>query len=241
MKKIILCCLLTSVMCIPTLLAQNDLSDLFGTFMEATGGSTGLSDGTIVEGLVEALKVGSNNAITSVSLTDGYLGNDLIKIQLPENIQQIESIIRLTGYGDNLDAFVVSMNRAAEKAAPEAKALFMDAIKGMTFTDARRILKGRDNEATLYFREKTEAKLFTVFEPVVDSTLAEVGVTREYQELEKILTTLPIKELNEFKLNEYVTGKALDGLFEVVAQEEKKIRENPEARVSDILKKVFGS
>ncbi|HPQ42376.1 MAG TPA: DUF4197 family protein, partial [bacterium] len=172
--------------------------------------------------------------------TSHDFGNDLIRIPLPENIRNIESIVRMAGYGDDLDAFVVSMNRAAERAAPEARTLFIDAIRDISFRDARKILDGRENEATLYFRGKMEARLTEVFQPIIQESLNSVGVTKKYKDLESIITTLPIKGSGDFNLERYVTGKALDGLFTMVAREEKKIRENPEARVSDILKKVFG-
>lgn len=214
--------------------------DILGAILDTARGGSGLNNDTIIKGLTEALTVGTGNAVSTVSLKDGYLGNESIRIPLPENIRNIESIVRMTGYGDDLDAFVVSMNRAAESAAPQAKALFINAIRNMTFSDARRILEGRENEATLYFRDKTEDKLMDVFQPLVRSSLNEVGVTKQYQELESVVRTLPVKNAGDFSLEQYVTQKALDGLFTMIAREEKKIRENPEARVSDILKTVFG-
>ncbi|MBN1296817.1 DUF4197 domain-containing protein [bacterium] len=199
-----------------------------------------LSDAVIGDGLMEALRVGIGNTVTSVSMEDGYLGNELIRIPMPDSIQKVETLIRAAGYGETLDNFVQSMNRAAEKAAPEAKVMFLDAIGQITLPDARNILQGRDNEATLYFRGKTEDKLATLFQPIIQKSLADVGVTRYYQDLEKTIQTLPVQGLGDVNLEQYVTNKALDGLFTVLAQEEKKIRENPEAQVSDLLKNVFG-
>jgi hypothetical protein len=145
------------------------------------------------------------------------------------------------GYGPKVDEFELSMNRAAEKAAPKAKALFFDAIKQMTFSDARKILQGQDNEATLYFKDKTSNRLHEIFKPIVRRVMSEVGVTRTYQELDAKVRSIPFTDRLSFDLDNYVTNKALDGLFLMVAEEERKIREDPTARVTDLLKEVFGS
>lgn len=221
---------------------DDDMTNLLGDILNsATGLDGGLKAGTIAEGLMEALRIGTDNAVAKVSKADGYLNNRLIKILLPEDIQKAESLIRAAGYGDKLDEFVTSMNKAAEKAAPQAKTLFMDAIRSMTFDDARRILEGSDNEATLFFKDKTYDKLYEVFEPVISESMASAGVTRKYKDIETLVNMLPIAGFSDFKLDRYVTEQALDGLFKMVAEEEHKIRANPEARVTDLLKKVFGS
>lgn len=223
-------------------LGQNNLGDIVNI---VTGGGTdgrqaGLGNDTIVKGLLEALEVGTGNAVAYTSKMDGFLSNEAIKILLPEDIQKAESLIRMAGGGKALDEFVVSMNRAAEMAAPEARALFTEAIRGMTFSDAKKILKGRDNEATLYFKESMSDRLFEKFEPLVKDTMEKTEVTRQYKSIEKIVSSLPVGGLSGFNLDKYVTQKALDGLFHVVAEEERKIRQDPSARVSDILKTVFG-
>ena len=138
-----------------------------------------------------------------------------------------------------MDAFEESMNRAAEKAAPEAQELFVDTIKTMSISDAQEILQGPDDAATQYFREKTGPELAKRFEPIVEGSMAEVGVTRYYQDIQAQLKNVPFADLSGFDLNQYVTDKALDGLFLMVAEEEKKIRENPAARVTDLLQSVF--
>jgi hypothetical protein len=135
------------------------------------------------QGLKEALEIGTGNAVKSVSQTNGYYGNQKIRIPLPGSIQKAEMLLRAAGYSSQVDAFLLSMNRAAEKAAPQAKAFFVDAIRQMTFQDARKIITGRDNEATLYFKEKTSNRLFEAFKPIIHSTMSEVGVTRRYQDL----------------------------------------------------------
>jgi hypothetical protein len=139
-----------------------------------------------------------------------------------------------------VDAFELSMNRAAEKAVPGAKTIFWDAIKEMNFTDARNILEGRENEATLYFKEKTYEPLYKMFKPTVNETMGQVGVTRQYQVLEKKVKTIPFTEGLTVDLDDYVTKGALDGLFLMLAEEEKKIRKDPMARVTPLLKEVFG-
>lgn len=139
----------------------------------------------MIDGLKEALQIGTGNAVETVSQMGGYHENPEIKIPLPDAIQRVEKLVRAAGYGAQVDAFEMSMNRAAEKAAPEAKSIFWDAIKQMNFSDARKILEGQDNEATLYFKEKTYGRLSEVFEPIVHNAMSQVGVTRKYQELDE--------------------------------------------------------
>jgi len=216
----------------------------FGDFMKSVekvlGGGGELSEDKIVQGLKEALEIGTKNAVGNVSQTDGYYGNPIIRILLPESVQKVEGLLRTVGYGSQLDAFELSMNRAAEKAAPEAKEMFWETIRGMSFDDARKILKGKENEATLYFREKTWDRLSETFKPIVHETMGTVGVTRQYQELESKVNSLPFGGKLGLDLDKYVSDGALEGLFSMLAEEEKKIRQNPTARVTDLLKEVFG-
>lgn len=201
----------------------------------------GLSESDIIKGLREALKIGTGNAVTYVSKTNGFYKNADIKIPLPESVQKVEKALRVAGYGQQVDAFALSMNRAAEKAAPQAKSIFWNAIKDMRFADAKKILNGRDNEATLYFKEKTSDKLSNIFRPSVHNAMSAVGVTRSYQTLENKVKSIPFaNNIISFDLDQYVTQKTLDGLFYLLAQEERKIRVDPAARVTEILKKVFG-
>jgi hypothetical protein len=199
------------------------------------------SEGRIVEGLKEALQVGAKNAVESVSRVDGYYKNPRIRIPLPGAVQKAEQVLRGVGYGAQVDAFLLSMNRAAEKAAPQAKALFWDAVKQMSFEDARKILQGRENEATLYFKDRTWQKLDQAFKPIVHGTMSDVGVTRSYQELETKVKTIPFADRLNVDLDEYVTGKALEGLFIMLGEEERKIRQEPAARATSLLKEVFGA
>lgn len=204
-------------------------------------GGQELSESKIIEGLKEALELSTSNAVNAVSRLDGYYRNPDIRILLPEGVQKVEKVLRAVGYGGQLDAFELSMNRAAEQAASEAKPLFLDAIRQMTFSDARKILQGRDDEATVYFKEKTYDRLRQVSGPVVHTAMSKVGVTRRYQELEAKVHSMPFVDRWSLDLDEYVTDKALDGLFLKLAEEERKIRRDPAARVTDLLKEVFGS
>jgi hypothetical protein len=210
--------------------------------MKTLGGEKGLTNDEIVKGLKEALEIGTSTAVKTVSKTDGYFKNPLIKIPLPENIQKVEKLLRATGFGNKVDEFELSMNRAAERAAPEAKNIFWDAIKQMTFTDAREILDGQDDAATRYFKDKTLDRLQEIFKPITRQAMSEVGTTSYYQSLDAKIKTIPFAaDQMSFDLDQYVTDKGLDGLFLMLAKEEKKIRQDPEAQVTDLLKKVFGS
>ena len=199
-----------------------------------------LSEVKIGSGLKEALKIGTENAVQSTGKTDGYFLNEAIKILMPEKLQKVEKGLRLVGYGPQVDEFVLSMNRAAERAAPAAKQIFWDAIGEMTIGDAQKILSGHETAATDYFKGKTTDKLTTAFKPVVDKAMNEVGVTRQYKDLVGRYQAIPFVKSESFDIDQYVVTKALDGLFYTVGEEEKKIRKDPAARVTDLLKEVFG-
>ena len=215
--------------------------DLLKDAKQAAGMGGGLSERKISNGLKEALKIGTKNAVNIVSRANGYYKNPQVKIPLPKAVRKVEKILRTVGYGAEVDAFELSMNRAAEKAAPRAKSLFWDALKKMTFADARKILKGRDNEATLYFKDKTSDKLRRIFKPIIHKAMSTVGVTRKYQDLDAKVRGTALGKGLSFDLDEYVTDGALKGLFYMLAVEEKKIRKDPAARVTKLLKDVFGS
>jgi len=204
------------------------------------GQGSGLSDAKIGSGLKEALHIGTENAVNFTGKTDGYFMNQAIKILMPEKLRTFEKGLRTVGYGPQVDEFVLSMNRAAEKAAPLAKQIFWDAIGQMTFDDVRKILSGNDTAATDYFKGKTTNPLTNAFKPIVSNAMNEVGVTRQYKELVGRYETIPFVKKESFDLDQYVVTKALDGLFLMVGEEEKKIRKNPAARTTDLLKEVFG-
>jgi hypothetical protein len=233
-----------AVMTFVSLSYAGPLDDLMkGVKLPAGGGIGGgaKDDNTIASGLKEALSIGTGNAVTSTSKIDGYFKNQIIKILLPDKIQDAANILGKLGYQKQVDNFVLSMNRAAEKAAPMAKVYFVDAIKAMTFEDAKKILSGSNTAATEYFKSKTFSKLYDAFKPTVSKSMNEVGVTRSYKEMNgKYTSAVPFGKMESLDLDQYVTNKSLDGLFYVVAEEEKKIRTDPAAQVTDLLKKVFG-
>jgi len=204
------------------------------------GKNKGLSNETVVSGLKEALPIGSGNAVSLNGKVDGYFKNAAIKILMPEKLKSLEKGLRLAGQSRQVDEFVLSMNRAAEKAAPFAKDIFWGAIKRMTFSDATRILKGGDTAATDYFRGATTEELTTAFQPIVTQSMESIGVTRQYKVLASRYNALPFVKSQAFDLDRYVVDKSLEGLFYVLAQEEHKIRTDPAARVTDLLKVVFG-
>ncbi len=195
--------------------------------------------GIVAAGLKEALSTGTVNAVTSVSKIDGYLGNSVIRIPLPENAEKAAKVLSSFGMQKQVDEFIMSMNRAAEKAAPQAKALFINAIREMTFQDAMNILNGNDTAATDYLHSKTSEQLYTAFLPIVKSAMNDVGVTRSYKRMmDKAVATRLVRR-EDVDLDNHVTNKALAGLFHMVGQEERKIRKDPAARVTDLLRKVF--
>lgn len=204
------------------------------------GGQKGLSDAKIGEGLKEALKVGTEKTVSFTGKTDGFFLNQAIKILMPEKLRTLEKGLRTVGYGPQVDEFVLSMNRAAERAAPFAKQIFWDAIGEMTFEDVRKIYSGNETAATEYFKGKTSDKLTVIFKPIVDRAMNEVGVTRQYKELVGRYEAIPFVKKETFDIDQYVVTKALGGLFHVLGEEEKKIRTNPAARTTDLLKEVFG-
>jgi hypothetical protein len=221
--------------------SQLSLDGILKGTQQMLGEPGSLSEDRIVAGLKEALTVGTGNAVDLVSASRGYYSNPEIRIPLPAPVKKVETLLRTVGFGNTVDGFEYSMNRAAEAAAPVARDLFVDAVKAITFTDARQILQGRDNEATLYFERKTRDRLHEMFEPIVSKTMSNVGTTRKFQELDEKVRTSPFADAFSFDLDNYVTREALDGLFYMLAREERKIRENPAARVTDLLRDVFGS
>lgn len=203
--------------------------------------SKGPNDETVAKGLKEALTVGTGNAVTRTGVVDGFFKNEAIRILMPEKLHTMDKGLRAVGMGPKLDEFVLSMNRAAERAAPAAKAIFKSAIGEMKFSDVRKILDGGDTAATEYFRTKTTARLTESFRPVVSQALGEAGATKQYKGLAAKASSIPFLRSPALDLDGYVTGKALYGLFLVLGEEERKIRKDPAARVTQLLKDVFGA
>ncbi len=203
------------------------------------GGSGELDASTIAAGLKEALSVGARNSVTTVSKVDGYFSNQLIRIAAPEKIEKMERIMRKAGRGKYVDQFILTMNRAAEKAAPQALDFFVAAVKEMTIPDAVAILRGNDTAATAYLKSKTFDRIYGAFKPLVTAAMNDVGVTRSFKEMMDKARTIPLLKNEVVDLDHYVATKALDGLFTMVGQEEQQIRKDPAARVTELLKTVF--
>lgn len=207
----------------------------------AAGSSVGAPDEkTNASGIKEALAVGTESAVKNLSQVNGYFGNQAVKIPMPPSIQKVADMARMAGYQKQVDEFVLSMNQAAEAAAPLAARYFSDAIRDMTLDDARGILSGGNTAATDFFRSKTHDKLYAAFKPTVSQKVGEVGATRAYKDMVGRYESVPMMSKQSLDLDDYVTNKSLDGLFLMVAEEEKKIRTNPTARTTDLLKSVFG-
>ncbi len=212
-----------------------------GTTALSTSEGSDLSSDTIANGLKEALEVGTRKAVENVSKEGGYLNNPEIRIPFPPRVQQAAGLMRQLGLNKMADDFEQSINRAAEKAAPQATSIMIDAIRSMSIDDARNILNGESDAATRFFEDRTRGKLAGLFKPIIDTSLNEVGATRYYNQLDDKLSSVPVvgQEL-DMDLQDYVTDQALNGLFIMLAQEEQKIRDNPAARTSEILQQVFG-
>ncbi|MBU0469285.1 MAG: DUF4197 domain-containing protein [Candidatus Omnitrophica bacterium] len=201
---------------------------------------TTLNETEISEGFKEALKIGIENAVKSASKPGGYLDNEAIKITMPQSLQFLDKSLRKIGFGDKIDDFVLSMNSAAELASASAQNIFTSAILDMSFDDAKMLLQGQDTAVTDYFKDKTYSKLADAFRPTVDTALEKYDVTNKYNELISKYQSIPfVSKVSMLSPDEYVINKTLDGLFYVLGQEEAKIRQDPAARVTDILEKVF--
>ena len=198
-----------------------------------------LSTNDVIAGLKEALVKGAEYSTASASKTDGYLKNLEIKIPFPPEIEKIETTLRNVGLNKPVDDFIMSINRAAELAANEAKPLFVSAITSMTIEDAWGILKGDNHAATTYLRKTTSSQLEVKFEPIIDNALNKVNATKYYEDMSTQYNRIPFVTKVETDLTKYVSQKAIDGLFVLVAKEEEKIRKDPLGRTTELLKRVF--
>jgi hypothetical protein len=200
-----------------------------------------LTDKEAVAGLKEALIRGSGKAVDELGKRDGFLGNAKVKIPLPQTLQRVESVLRTVGMGGQADELITAMNRAAEAAVPEAKTLLVAAVKKMTVEDAKGILSGGDHAATDYFRKTTSDALTQRFLPIVKRATAKVKLADTYNNFAGKAADFGLFEKKDASLDSYVTQKALDGLFLMIAEEEKAIRQDPAGAAKDIVKKVFGA
>ena len=204
--------------------------------------STGLGQFTAQEqtdSLKQALTQGAETAVRNLAKENGYLGNDKVRIPLPENLQKADRTMRRFGLGKYSDELITSMNRAAEAAVPEAKTLLIGAVKNMTVTDAKDILLGNDDAATQYFRRNTETPLGEKFKPIVNKSMQKVSLAQTYDRFAGKGVKLWLVKQQDANLDDYITRKALDGLFLMMAEQEKEIRAHPLQAVGDLAKKVF--
>ncbi len=226
----------------------DDLKKKLGDFQasptatSAIGTPATLSDEEVARALKEALSRGAQQAVAGLGKEGGYLNNLDVKIPLPEDLQKVDKLLRGFGQGNYADQFVATLNHAAEKAAPEAAAIFAEAISQMSLQDAQAILKGPDDAATQYFRKTSEARLRERFQPIIQAATNEAGVTAAYKRLiDKAGPAARLLGTGASDLDGHVETRAVDGLFKMIAAEEKRIRQDPLARGTELLKKVFGS
>ncbi|MEE8233079.1 MAG: DUF4197 domain-containing protein [Gammaproteobacteria bacterium] len=220
-----------------------DLLDYFSDDSEIIqGASSVLTDSEVIDGLKEALSKGTTSAIARLGKEDGFFANRKVKIPMPDSLKTVEDGLRKIGQDRYADEFVLTMNRAAEQAVPEAAEIFGSAIRSMSIQDARGILNGPDDAATKYFRRTSGEKLVNRFLPIVGNATDRVGVTSNYKEMvDKLGFMSRFVDTESLDVDRYVTNKAIDGLFLMLAREEKLIRENPAARTTELLKKVFSN
>jgi hypothetical protein len=195
----------------------------------------------VAQGLKEALTNGVSKGSDLVSQVDGYFKNPEIKIPFPPEVKQVETRLRQIGLGSEVDKFVLTLNRGAEDAAKEAKPIFVEAVRQMTIQDAWAILRGEQDAATQYLKKSTSASLKEKFKPIIQNSLNKVNATKYYGDLVNSYNKIPLVQKVNPDLDEYATDKAIEGLFVMIAKEEKNIRENPVARTTELLKKVFGA
>jgi hypothetical protein len=240
MKKTLSIALIISILTIQSCAAQKiNLGKVLGGIIEQTQ-SGALTNDDVVMGLKEALKVGINKGADSASKMNGYYLNPRIKIPFPPEVQKVENALRKVGLGSEVDKFVVSLNRGAEEAAKEAKPIFINAILSMSFSDAWSILRGDKNAATMFLKRTTSTALIQAFMPSIERALQKTQATKYYSDLATTYNSLPFTQKVNPDLKGYATQKAVDGLFILVEEEEARIRQNPLARTSEILKRVFG-
>lgn len=217
----------------------NEALKSFGVSSETVETATGLSQDEIIAGLKQALEKGASTVVGQLSAVDGFNTDDSIHIPLPESLGMAKTMLDKAGLGAYTNDVELKLNRAAEAAVPEAKALFLDAISQMKFEDAKAILNGADDAATQYFREKMTPGLASAMAPVIDKSLAQVGAVQAYDAMMGQYKTLPFVPDVKSDLTDYVVEEGMNGIFYYLAKEEKAIRENPAKRTTELLQKVF--
>jgi hypothetical protein len=251
MKKITLVVALVTIGCHANAWDLKDLGSVAGKITNGkynssagsanSSGVDALSNTEMSSGLKEALSQGVNKAVNSLSAANGFFGNKEVKIPLPESLQKIEKGMKLVGMGKQSDELILKMNRAAEAAVPEAKALLVDSIKKMSLTDAKAILTGPEDAATQYFKRTTSAQMGEKFLPIVTKATEKVQLAESYNKYAGMGAKFGVVKKEDANIEQYVTNKALDGLYLMIAKEEAAIRKDPLGQASSLLKKVFGA
>ena len=220
--------------------SEKQIKDTLETVSQTIEGqSSGLTTAEVVNGLKQALEVGIQNSATVASKLDGYYKNPQIAIPFPPDAARVATKLRQIGFGKEVDRFVLTLNRGAERAATKSVPIFVSAIRGMSIEDAWGILRGGDSAATQFLQQRTSTQLRTAFEPVVADALSEVNATKYYSDIVGTYNRIPLVNKANADLDAYATDKTIDGLFYLVAQEEAKIRKDPLQRTTDLLRKVF--
>jgi hypothetical protein len=232
-------CLVLSAALLAVFPAQAGIDDWFKEKIKSVRDGQQVDADTVAAGLREALEHGTARAVQTLGRDGGFWANPQWRIPMPAKLQKAEKTLRRLGQDRLADEFVQSLNRAAEQATPAARDIFVGAIRKMSIRDAVDILKGQPDAATQYFRRHTESPLVQAFRPIVARSTATAGVTASYKKMVKRVEPLGVVDTRDLDLDDYVTGKAMEALFQLVAEEEKRIRENPAARTTELLRKVF--
>lgn len=217
------------------------INQTLGDVNKGMGGDAPMTSAEVAEGLKEALIKGITTGSDLASQVDGYFKNPEIKIPFPPEVKKVEDRLRQIGLGSEVDKFVMTLNRGAEDAAKQAKPIFITAIKSMTIQDAWGILSGQTDAATQYLKRTTSAQLKEKFKPVIQNSLNKVNATKYYGDIVNTYNKIPLTEDINPNLDDYATDKAIEGLFSMIAKEEKNIRQDPLARTTELLRKVFGA
>ena len=251
MKKIIIVVALATIGCQANAWGLKDLESIADKVTKDTanndaGSSNGsgvdaLSNAEMSSGLKEALNQGVDKAVNSLGAANGFFGNNEVKIPLPDSLKKIEKGMRFIGMGKQSDELILKMNRAAEAAVPEAKALLVSSIKQMSLADAKAILTGPEDAATQYFKKTTSAQMSEKFLPIVTKATEKVQLAKTYNKYAEMGSQFGVVDKKDANIEQYVTNKALDGLYLMIAKEEAAIRQDPVGQASSLLKKVFGA
>lgn len=248
MKRVILFLVLASMGCQANAWSLKDFASIATETVKSNPNKVSnnaninsLTNTEMNSGLKTALNQGVEKAVSSLGVANGFFGNPDVKIPLPNSLKKIERGLKLIGMGDQTDALILKMNRAAEDAAPQAKTLLIDSVKQMSLADAKAILTGPEDAATQYLKRTTSSKMAKKFLPIVKNATSKVQLAQTYNQYAALGSQFGVVNQEDANIEQYVTNKALDGLYLMIAKEEAAIRKDPIGQASNILKKVFGA